>query len=292
MTTYISQLDVSLNDDQATTLNSNGFQKVNVNLNDGAEGNTIYLWFKSGPESITRLQVAFNYEMSVGLANAGYTKIPKNLNTGNAGDPIYLWYFKGNTPYDTPIQQIDVTTNAKTEVTKFTQDWERLACDLNRGAGGKLIYAWVKRAKPTYICDVTATASYGTDESWANEGYIRVDENANKGVGGNPVFIWYRQTTDPKAALNLLQVSINDIQIKQLQQQKYENVAVNLNEGTAGVSVYLWYKKEESNNPIKAISMLLDKAQIQAYETANVNVIKRNLNQGTEGQTEYLCVHQ
>ncbi|XP_068434151.1 uncharacterized protein [Clinocottus analis] len=292
MTTYISQLDVSLTEAEETTLKSKGFQKVNVNLNEGAGGKTIYLWFKLGPDAITRLQVTFNYEMGVGLEKAGYTKISKNLNTGNGGDDIYLWFFKGNTPYDIPIKKIEVTNDAETEAMKFTNDWESLACDLNRGAGGRFIYAWVKREKPTFICDVTATASYDTDQSYLKEGYIRVDEDANKGTGGAPVYIWYRQTIGPQPALNLLQVSINDSQFEQLQQQKYTQVNVNLNQGTSGASVYLWYKKEEGSSPIKAISMLLDPAQIQAYETAGVNVIKRNLNQGTQGQMEYLCVNQ
>ncbi|XP_054459630.1 uncharacterized protein LOC129095274 [Anoplopoma fimbria] len=292
MTTNISELAVSLNSGDENTLLSQGFTKVKVNLNDGTEGNIIYLWYKCGQDPITRVQLTFNYEMGVGLASANYTKISKNLNTGTEGDPIYLWYFKGKTANDVPIQQIDVTTDAENEAVKFTQDWERLACDLNRGAGGKMIYAWVKREKQTYICEVTATAAYDSVEVCAKDGFIRVDEDTNKGAGGSPVFIWYRLTNDIQNALNFLQVSTNDTQMHDLQLQKYKQVKVDLNEGTGKNHVYLWSKKQGSINPIKAISLLLDKAQIQAYETAGVNVIKRNLNQGTAGHTEYLCVNQ
>ncbi|XP_063757576.1 uncharacterized protein LOC134876535 [Eleginops maclovinus] len=230
--------------------------------------------------------------MSVGLKNAGYTKIPKDLNTGTTGDPIYLWYLQGTTAYDAPIMEIDVTKQAPGEAQKFSQDWERLACDLNRGTGGDRIYAFVKREKQTYICNVTATDSYASDMQLFNDGYIRVDEDANKGSGGAPVFIWYRQTDSPNDAVNYLQISINDSQYTSLLQQNFVQVSVNLNESAGGNQVYLWYKKEGSTNPVKAMTLLLNQEAFGDYEQAGVTVIKRNLNEGTTGGIEYLTVHQ
>ncbi|XP_063758823.1 uncharacterized protein LOC134877292 [Eleginops maclovinus] len=234
MPTYISELDVSLDAAEEQRLKSKGFNKINVSLNEGAGGNIIFLWYKHGPVSITRVQVTFNFEMSVGLKKAGYTKIPKDLNTGTTGDPIYLWYLQGTTAYDTPIMEINVTKQAPCEAQKFSQDWERLACDLNRGIGGNWIYAFVKREKQTYICDVTATDSYESDMQLFNDGYIRVDEDTNKGSGGAPVFIWYRQTDSPDDAINYLQISINDSQYTSLLQQNFVQVSVNLNESAEG----------------------------------------------------------
>ncbi|XP_044185531.1 uncharacterized protein LOC122965486 isoform X3 [Thunnus albacares] len=287
---YITHLDVSLNTDEEQNLQVQGYLKINVNLNKGAGGNNIYIWYSKEHEapSITRLQVTFNNDMAVGLIKAGYTKINKDLNAGAAGDHIYLWYFRGQTEYDTPIVDIDVTTDAESGGRKFRFGWERLACDLNRCVCGNWIYAWVKREKQTYICDVTATDSYGSDADLLQAGYIRVDEDTNKGAGGAFVFIWYRQTTDPKRALKALQISTTNTQYQQLQQQNYTSVSVNLNEGTGGHPVYLWFKQEGSR-PIKAITILVNLAAVEVYVKAGVKVIKRDLN---GGKTVYLCYYQ
>ncbi|XP_035861579.1 uncharacterized protein LOC118495954 [Sander lucioperca] len=294
MTTYITQLDVSLHEDEEKKLQSQGFKKINVDLNKGAGGKYIYIWYKKESRSapITGLQVTFNDDMAVGLINAGYTKIDKDLNAGARGYYLYLWYFRGSGEYHTPIVEIDVTTDAKSEAHKFLQDWERLDCDLNRGAGGNLIYAWVKREKQTYICDVSASDSYGSDTEYFLEGYIRVDEDTNRGANGAYVFIWYRQTTDSQRALRDLKVSTNDLHYQTLKQQGYTSVSVNLNEGTGGNKVYLWYKKRGCNNPIKAITLLLNTDVVQEYKKAGVTVIDRNINLGNNGHTEYLCVYR
>ncbi|KAG8011110.1 hypothetical protein GBF38_005771 [Nibea albiflora] len=194
--------------------------------------------------------------MAVGLINAGYTKINKDLNAGAGGDQIYLWYFKGSTEYDTPIVEIDVTTNAQDEDSKFNNGWERLSCDLNRNAGGNRIYIWMKREKQTYICDVIATDSFGSDADYFQQGYIRLDEGINRGAGGVYVFIWYRQTTNQRNALTDLKVSNSDQEYQSLQQQNYKLVNVDLNQGTGGNQVYMWYKKE-GIHPIKAFAPLV-----------------------------------
>ena len=206
---YITHLDVSLNETEEEYLQSQDYKIIYGDLNKGAGGKYIYIWYKKvdGAPPITRLQVTFNDNMAVGLINAGYTKINKDLNAGAGGDNIYLWYFSGcDKDYDTPIVDMDVTIDAVPDSQKFGSGWERLACDLNRKVGGSWLYAWVKREKQTYICDVTATDSYGSDADLLQAGYIRVDEDTTRGAGGAFVFIWYRQTTDPKRALKALQI--------------------------------------------------------------------------------------
>ena len=133
-----------------------------------------------------------------------------------------------------------------------------------------------------------------TDQTHDNykKGYIRVDEDTNRDAGGTYVFIWYRQTTDPKRALTDLNISTNDLEYQSLQQQGYTSVSVNLNEGTGGNQVYLWYKKDGVTKPIQAMSLLLNPAAVAVYEKAGVSVIERNINTGTYGNTEYLCFYQ
>ncbi|XP_042246772.1 uncharacterized protein LOC121882520 [Thunnus maccoyii] len=291
---YITHLDMSLNKTEEKELKSHGFKKIDVDLNEGAGGKQIYIWYKkeSGVPPITRLQVTFNSDMIAGLREAGYTKIDKDLNAGARGDNIYLWYFSGcDKDYDTPIVDMDVTIDAVPDSQKFGSGWERLACDLNRKAGGNWIHAWVKRERQTYICDVAATQTSILDLDLFQDGYIRVDENTNRGAGGVFLFIWYRQTTDPKLALNDLQISTNDSQFHDLKSKNYKQVSVNLNEGTKGNEVYLWFKQDEFKKPIKAITVLVNSDAMKAYDDAGLNVIKRNLNTGNKGTTEYLSVH-
>ncbi|XP_074472055.1 uncharacterized protein LOC141756320 [Sebastes fasciatus] len=292
MASYISQLKVSLDEADEQQFANQGFTKVNAELNQRAGGKNIYIWFKRGSEPITKLQITFNKEMAVGLINAGYTKIPKDLNDEAGGDCLYLWYFKGSGEYNTPIEAIDVTTNADDEAMKFKNGWERLTCDLNRKAGGNWIHLWVKREKKTYICDVTATVCYETDSDHYKKGFIRLDEDTNRGAGGSFVFIWYRQTPDSQRALSELNVSTDSSEYQSFHAQKYTPVSVNLNKGTGGNRVNLWYKKDHVKHPVTAITLLLGESNIKAYKVTGVPVIERDLNKGNRGTMENVCFYQ
>jgi len=294
MANYITDLDVSQNRDEERYLLRRGFKKIDVDLNKGAGGDYIYIWYKqqSGASPITGLQVTFNHDMGVGLSRAGFTKINKDLNAGAGGDYIYLWYFRGQTEYNIPIVDIDVTTRVEDEGRMFDSGWERLACDLNRNAGGNWIQAWVKRERQTYICDVTATDSYGSDSYLLQNGYIRVDEDANRSAGGADVFIWYRQTTDSKLALDDLQISLNDDEYHFFQHHNYKSVNVDLNHRAGGNYVYMWYKKEEFKNPIKAITVIVNQDAVSPYLHSGVKVIKKDLNANAGGHYIYLCFYQ
>ncbi|XP_031588939.2 uncharacterized protein LOC116314927 [Oreochromis aureus] len=290
---FIAELQVSLNKAEEFALREQGFKKIFVNLNEGAGGNFVYLWYKKGDHAITRIQISFNDEMSMGLSSAGFKKIDKNLNEGAGGGPVYLWYYKGSLKYDVPIRKLDLSVQAADEPYKYKLGWERLACDLNRGAGGNWIYLWLKRENPTYICDIKATAKFEEDEDNFNDGYIRVDEDTNRGAGGPYIFIWYRQTTDPKDAISELEISSGDVEQKSLQDQGYEIVNQDLNEGTEGKEVFLWYKKDSGSTPIKAITVLADPAAKQAYENDGLKVNPENLNTGNpRAAPVYLCYHK
>ncbi|XP_051810978.1 uncharacterized protein LOC127535962 [Acanthochromis polyacanthus] len=287
MPQYITDLEVSLNENDESHLRAQGFSKIDVDLNKGAKGNYIYLWYKTGScGAITRIQFSFNEAMSEGLNRAGYQKINKDLNAGAGGDYIYLWFFKGSSEYHVPIVNLDVSITD--EAQKFKFNWERLACDLNRGAGGCWIYLWVKRENPTYICDLTATSNFQGDDDYLKQGYIRVDEDTNRGAGGAYVFIWYRETTKYEGAIKSLQVSTDDAEYQRFQSQQYKPVNMNLNQGTKGTPVFLWYKKDDcSSGPIKDIT-LITRRDVSPFEAVGVEVIDKNFNAGVEGAAELL----
>ncbi|KAF3695243.1 hypothetical protein EXN66_Car010919 [Channa argus] len=291
MSQYITQLQVSLNEDEENNLRKQGFIKISGDLNKGVGGKFIYLWYKKGQGApITRIQFTFNDEMSQGLKAAGYQKIDRDLNSGAGGDFIFLWLYRGSSKYDVPIVDLQVSTEATEEAPKFNLGFERLACDLNRKAEGNWIYLWVKREKPTYICDVTATDNYASDAMNFQNAFIRVDEDTNRGAGGASVFIWYRVTTDPQQGLKDLKVSTSDEEYQGFKNQQYQSVNVNLNTGTGGSPVYLWYKKADCS--IRSLSLITNMGAVELYDTSGVQVIKKNLNSGNKGATEYLCYYR
>lgn len=161
MSQNITDIEVSLDHAQEQQLQTHHFQKINVNLN--TDRPAIYIWYKkqSGAAPITRVQVTYDQRMCDGLINAGYTKINKNLVPGKN---VHLWFFKGNTEYDTPIVNLDVTTNPKSEPEKIEHNWERAGCNLHK-TNSVWVYLWLKREQQTYICDVTATALAPTPTS-------------------------------------------------------------------------------------------------------------------------------
>lgn len=169
----------------------------------------------------------------------------------------------------------------------FAFGWERLACDLNRKARGKWIYLWVKRERPTYICDIAANADYDGDADYFRNGYIRVDEDTNRGAGGSFVFIWYRQTNNSQRAITDLQISINDIEKMLFPYMGFTRVTTDLSKGAGGSYVYLWYNKG-SSRPIRAVSVIVNTAAVEAYSNPRVFIRQKNLNSGNEGNTLYL----
>ncbi|XP_037616494.1 uncharacterized protein LOC119482734 [Sebastes umbrosus] len=275
-------------------LRSQGFTRMACPPTKATKGNARSFWFKHGTgiAPITRIQLTFNDEMSVGLIKAGYKKLPTPFIPEPGADPIYIWFFQGSGEYDTPIVDLEVTTTAEEEALKFQEGWEKLACDLNRGAGGSWLYIWVKREKPTFICDVAVTDSFKSGERYFQDGWIRVDVDAHKGAGGEHIFIWYRQTTDPKRALSDLKVSTTKCEFQALQQQEYQPVNLNFNELCGSPPLYLWYKREESGKPIKALTLVLDTAAVPVYKKAGIPVIEKDLNPGTKDHIEYLCFNQ
>ncbi|KAF3695242.1 hypothetical protein EXN66_Car010918 [Channa argus] len=293
MSQHITELDVSLNEDDEYKFTEQGFSKIYVDLNKGAGGKFIYLWYKKGPDApITRIQFSFNDEMSPALEVAGFEKINNHLNAGAGGDPVNLWFYRGSTVFDVPIVDLQVTTEPEHEAQQFRLGWERLACDLNRNAGGNWIHLWVKREKPTYICDIQFTADFGSDALLFQDGYIRVDENLTRGPKRMYVFLWYRQTADPKRGLNDLKISSKDEEKQSFENLQYKFVSMNLKEKMGGDPVYLWYRKDGGGcSAVRALSVVINKAAVEAYNKAGVPIIKYDINPDYDGPAEFLCYY-
>ncbi|KAK9963847.1 hypothetical protein ABG768_007008 [Culter alburnus] len=287
----ITKLDVSTSQEEEQILGAQGYQLINVNLNEGARGNRILLWYKkeSGKRPVTRIEFSFTDKMKPGLADAGYEVVNRDLNAGTGGDHIFLWYLYGSTKYDMPIVELEVTKAAKEEPALLKDGWERLGCDLNRNASRTIIYLWVKREKTSYIQEIAATVDFSSDKHMFELGYTRVCEDTNRNAGGkNLVFLWYRCTTDKSKALTDLNISTSLQEESKLQKEGYKVLSVDLNKGTTGKKVYPWYKKE-GDQPIQAMVLLINRDAWDEYKKAGINFIEKNLNEGNGDCAMYMA---
>lgn len=296
MSQYITSIGGSRNEAEEKELQAQGFCKID--LKQESFRNAVLLWSKKskkqqGELPITRFQVSFNDEMSEGLIKAGYTKAVEFVTPEGA---VVLWYFCGTTLHDIPIVEMDVSSTPDEEIVKIKEGWEKVGCNVS-DVIGRSGYLWIKREKPTYICDVTATNSYDKDAELFQEGYIRIDETTNTIFSGfkSTNFLWYRLSTDAKSAILDLKISANTDEYQQYLQQGYTLTDVNLNNGTGGRTVFLWHKEEECEFPEKdqthVTTMLLfhHKFVIHMLQNAKVNVNEKNINEGNCGAERFLC---
>ncbi|XP_018942504.1 uncharacterized protein LOC109070394 [Cyprinus carpio] len=287
----VTKLNVSTTKDEEEILAANGYQLINSDLSEGTGKKQVYLWYKKehGLKPVTRIQFSFTDKMKSGLADAGYELVDRDLNAGAGGDFIFLWYFYGSTESDIPIMNLKVSKDAKEEPALLKDGWERLGCDLNRRAGGKFIYLWVKREKPSYICEIKATVDFSCDRYMFEQGYTRVDEDTNRGARGKYVFLWYRRSTDKSKALTALNISTSPQEQTKLQTEGFEMVVSDLSIGAGGAYVYAWYRKERCESQIQAMVLLINPDAWKEYQKAGISVVEKNLNEGNKGWKMYIA---
>ncbi|XP_059425890.1 uncharacterized protein LOC132160163 [Carassius carassius] len=289
---HITKLNISTNDDEEQILRANNYLFINTDLNGGTGKNRVFLWYKKecGMNPVTRIQFSFNDSMKSGLDDAAYELVDKNLNVGTRGDPIYLWYYYGSGESDIPIVDVKVSKDAEEEPAFLHDGWERLGCDLNRNAGGNFIYLWVKREKPSYICEITATVDSTSDKSLFEQGFTRVDEDTNRGAtGATTVFLWYRRLPDMSRTLTALNVSTSSHDETLTAKEGFDKLDVNLNQGTSGKKVLAWYTNKGCEAQIKNMVLLVNPGAWTTYQKAGVNFISKSLNEGNNGRKMYLA---
>jgi len=139
------------------------YNKVNHDLNEGAEGNEdsaegkfLYLCYKklrvsasgrrkSDPKPITDLQILSGETANVECP-PGYTKIGIDLNQGVDGNFIYLCYTTDPAKAEDglPIRSVCVISSDDPNI-PAPYGFTRIGVDLNYGAGGKRIYLCYSR---------------------------------------------------------------------------------------------------------------------------------------------------
>jgi hypothetical protein len=117
-----------------------GYTKINVDLNQDAGGDYIYLCYKKGVGApITGLAVTYNNNLNLPGGYQDWTRVDVDLNRGAGGAYIWLWYTKD--PACTTIDDIVVNTS----MSAVPAGYETINADLNYSVGGAYIWLSFRR---------------------------------------------------------------------------------------------------------------------------------------------------
>ena len=119
-----------------------GYTMVNVDLNQNAGGEYIYLIYKTdttGTEQpISGLNVFADSSASGWPIQTGYTRINQDLAEGAGGKYIYACYTKKST--NRPLTGVSVISGSSAQTFPSDSTWVRIVQDCNEGAGGSYVY--------------------------------------------------------------------------------------------------------------------------------------------------------
>lgn len=142
---YIDAL-VVIHGDESNIEVPDGYIKIDQDLNEGADGDYIYLCYhkvqvdnhdlQNNPKCITDLTVVEGEDAS---PPSGYKKIDVDLNTGADGKFIYLCYRQAEYNDEIAIKGITAISGENADIPP-PYGFEKLKKDLNADAGGQYIY--------------------------------------------------------------------------------------------------------------------------------------------------------
>lgn len=167
-----------------------GFTKIPVDLNKGAGGDYIYLYYRTSATDtwVTGVNVISGSNSSITCQN-GWSKIPVDLNEGSGGKFIYLCYKEAKNV--TGISTLNAVTG---KGKKCPSTYTTINMDLNVGSGGEYVYLCYAKGGG-YIADIqifsTNFEQRGTIQ--IPTGYQRVNKDLNSGAHGKYIYIYYRQ---------------------------------------------------------------------------------------------------
>lgn len=126
-----------------------GYTKIPIDLNKGANGKYIYLCYHAEPYSNrnTNKDCITDIVRITGkntLPPEGYVKLPQDLNEDAGGKYIYLCYKKEPYNNENALKGLTVVDGGNSSVSA-PYDYKKVPGDLNEGSGGKYVYACISK---------------------------------------------------------------------------------------------------------------------------------------------------
>ncbi|XP_023993796.1 uncharacterized protein [Salvelinus sp. IW2-2015] len=241
----ITRIQFSFTEEMKAGPRSAGYTVLPEDLNSGARGCTIQLWYSSGSNPkydipIVDLLLTTNVNAEAAQFKYGWERLPCDLNRGNSGDFIYLWVKRASVTY---ICDVAATTSYQEDINLFNKGYIRMDEDLNRGAGGNWIYLWYRQStdNKSGVIKMDVSINHEQDFSLQQRGFSVVNVNLNEGTSGQPVFVWLKK--DGSLPIKALTVTSNPKADGPYEEAGLVVIEKSLNTGNNGVPLFLWYGK-------------------------------------------------
>lgn len=159
-----------------------GYNKINLDLNKGAGGKYIYLTFSRNRVEDHGYATNMDGDLGRSMDQSPVTGIA--VYPGNGGPALSAWR--------PPYTQLDVIWNPTgTYINAYKQ------IDLNDGAGGAFIYAFLSKSNLTYnggapIKEVGVLAG-NSNQIQPPAGWTRNNQDLNENAGGDYIYLCYKR---------------------------------------------------------------------------------------------------
>ncbi|ORX88867.1 Metallo-dependent phosphatase [Basidiobolus meristosporus CBS 931.73] len=211
-----------------------GYQKVDVNINEGTSKPKRYLAYTNTLTTSAPIQDLLVKLGTSPHALDGYRSYDFNMNEG-AGEKATLFY----QPKVDEVPISDIVVELCDSANCVKPGWIKSDHDLNINAGGKYVYLFYKQEKsPNYVTDITASTQTTIS------GYERLTADVNAGTKGQPVYLFYKKGTD-QPIYSVTFESGKDL----VDPFGYIKVNQDLNVGTGADEVYLYYRNKPLQLP-------------------------------------------
>ncbi|XP_071015195.1 uncharacterized protein [Oncorhynchus clarkii lewisi] len=241
----ITRVQFSFTDGMKDGPRSAGYTELPENINSGAKGNVIHLWYFSGANPkydipIVDLLLTTDVNAEAVQFKYGWERLPCDLNRGSLGDYIYLWVKRESETY---ICDVAATISYQEHINLFNKGYIRIDEDLNRGAGGSWIFLWYRQStdQGCGVTRVNASINHEQDFSLQQRGFSVVNVNLNEGTSGRPVFVWLKK--DGSLPIKALTITSNPKADGPYEEAGLVFIEKSLNSGNNGVPLFLWYGK-------------------------------------------------
>ena len=141
-------------------------------------------------------------------------------------------------------------------------------------------------SEANYISDISFVLG---ENPYVPSGYTRIPTDLNHGAGGQYIYLVFKTTSDPKEAINGLNVFADDKASGWPIQPGYIRIPQDLSLGAGGKFVYCCYTKTSRNPPIKGLCVITGKSPHVYPPDESWVMITQDCNQGARGSFVYIC---
>lgn len=225
--------------------NLQGTRRSTKNLNDRADGNTIFLWYHKGSSEydvpILALHITSQADDEAEMFGLNWERLSCNLNRRAGGTSVHLWVRRKPAAY---ICDITATADFNGDEDLLKQGYVRVEGNTNKDAGGSYVFIWYRQTADSQKAISKMEVSTNDEEykKYESEGFTPVNQDLNQGTRGSPVYLWYKKENVWIRSIRTMSVIDNLDVAKSYEREEVRVIAKNLNAGNDdSTTMYLYY---------------------------------------------------